>query len=78
MSWLSKEQYAYKHNVSPELYDDVKEISKWVNWFRNDTYKRKDKDVPKWAIVAIILGAIMLCMPGAYQLYSMIEFYLNK
>jgi hypothetical protein len=38
----------------------------------------KKMGVPKWAIVAIILGAIMLCLPGAYHLYSMIEFYLNK
>ena len=28
---LSKEQYAYLNNLEPEIYDDTKEISKWLN-----------------------------------------------
>ena len=31
MEKLSKEQYALKNNLDPDLYESVEEISKWLN-----------------------------------------------
>lgn len=31
---LSKNQYAYKLNINPKLFDSIKEISKFALWFK--------------------------------------------
>ncbi len=32
MKILSKEQYCYSNNLTPELYESVEEAAKWLNW----------------------------------------------
>jgi len=51
MKYLSKEQYAYKLNVNPDLFDSKIEISKYEAWFNIKNKNKNEKKKTKRAIL---------------------------